>query len=1407
MNFKKLLIVMLVLAICFSLTLAAVACGDDNNTDATDDTTEKTEETADDTSESLLIANGTFEQFTSSNSAPYAPTSWSGSASDSSVESEAGVISLKASDYDAAKSNWGNLANPGNVPEAAEDNHVLMLYNNGQNVYTYSPSSNLSTSIGAYYKLTVQFQVKRGDVGITEGSGAYITFSGDVFHRFGPFNETDSWQTVTLYVEASQVSAKSIRTALSLGLNDNPSSGYAFFDNVLAEKITATQYAEADLSDATHTAAYSMLTPDGDFINSTETNDVKTPYTWTGKKGTGNGDTSSDTYVRSGLVNTANAESWSAWVEKAGLTDNGNVQSPYDTQAVKEGLSDDGMVLAISNEYALSPSGASLYEDCYTAYGFTNGMKMNIAPGTVYRLSVWVYTDLNDKDAILGTMTAREATDLASEIAHDDFGANIIFEGQGDYAFTNINTNKAWTEYVFYIFGSNTRYKSVNLELWLGKGGKSDATRASGTVYFDNMRLTKVAEINDRATMMAEYNTNYVVPSAGTVMLVDMVDNNAEMIVDGNFVGAEWNLAATDDNRGSADWTLAPVNGVRDTATDVKTAIIDTEVEQNEAWWKETYGIDANPKAPYNFNPVLMINNVNPSAYSLRNVEPLTIQSNMHYRLAMWVKTADIKKDKGISVALMNADGDSSMVSFTNLNTADYENEMPDVNGYVQLEFYLKGSNNVTENNAAADNKQVYILVTFGTGNNFDTDEFLSGKVFIANVNMQQIDASEYDSNTTSSTYKKNYSFASTSGSTSGSLADSKFDVVKYEESTVNAATGTQKDLYKPTSWTVATVDNVKAGVLNTTQEAFLAELRTLTQYDFITDWDYAPVYNAWADSVSEAVKNDYRLDFGAPNVFMAYTEKDKTAKAAKLLNNTSTITLSNNSYYVVRCYVRAIGTYGQLEFSTSGNKETIVVPFGMKDENGDYVNKALTTAEEVFACGWEEICFAVKTGSFGSVKATINLYLGNYTADKLIENADDKPTYQGIIFADSFTCYSVDEKVYNAFVTDAVHTVNYTTETFDTTSDKDELTSPDNSSWSGSGSSETKETGIYNRNYTNTELKYLVEQTVQDEEGNDKVENVADDTKTLGKNNVFNTDGLGEGVELGNGVLVINNQVPAYYTFKSASITLSANTAYLLTLDARTYNIKEGENAIIRIAAGEEKYDILINSEHTYAVEGGKYVYTADGAHTYAETASAWHRYCFYLLNDKSSSVSATLNLMVGQSALEAGTDDSHPVQGTAMFDNVTFEPVADKDVFYAQYKNMYVLDADNTVTTDENGNFVAAAAADEYQLYNKAVRLADDYTNEDDKQDEQKEDEEIEPETDSSLIWLYITSIVIAGILIIVLVVWLIRRYMPKKLFKRTKKVDYSRDAADDSTTIKKSSGADAKTDGADSTDEFND
>lgn len=1340
---KNILVALLIVVLSLSIAFCAVACAEtpeDNKP-----TGSENEET---TTETLLITNGRFDKFTTG-TAPFSPSSWTSSVASSDTTPAKGVISLDPSVYENHKAALDNLAYPGNPNDEAE-NKALVLYNKQANATTYT-SSSFKTAVGGYYKITAQYRVVGGEVGITQGSGAYITVTGDAYHRFGPFGATESWETVTFFVTASQTKAQTLNVALSLGISENRSTGYAFFDNVVAEKLegkVAFDEAIAAMPEGSDYAVYSMLTPDQDFINVSGLGNVKSVAGWSYMRGTGNGADCDSNYVSTGIIDMNNEDSWKDWEDKQNGNALTNPGTPYSVSDDKTGLSNDGHILAISNLKALSTNGARNYEDAFTAYGYgkKNDRTINVEPNTYYTLSVWVYTELSSASDILADFTTRELDGIDSTIDHSKYGANIKLAGYDDYLFENINTGKTWQKYTFVLLGNPARAKELSLELWLGLGGKEDATRANGAVYFDNIRLEKLGGIEDRDALIAEY-TNAALYNQEFTKVVDL---SAKELAD-NLIPNSWTVNPVNDinvQDGDMRQDTLDVNALADA---VANAVVKAEGEPDEdyaarveEWWQSNFNISENPLAPYEMNPITVINHLRPSAHELRTAE-FTIVQNLHYRLSVWVKTADIAEGSGITAALMNAEDDSVLQSIKKVNTASYHNDL--TNGYVELVFYIQGKN-LTSLDGKND-VDAYLSLTFGTGNNFDTDEFLSGQLYVANVNMEQVTYSEYN-NVTTGTYVVTKSLATSKGT----VSNGSFDSVSYEEDRISLENGNQTELLKPANWTTSTVDNVKQGILNVNSTALI---NNVLGSGF-------EIYNAWED---DTLAETRPVNFGEPNLYLAYTEAP--VKASKLINSSS-FSASSNSYYIIKGYVRAIGTVGQLSISTSSrNTSPVYLTFGMSG-SGE----------------WEEVIFVMETGNFGSTSVTINLYIGNYSGDT--ESKADT-TYEGKIFADSFSYLSISKDKYEEQKNDAAGSLNYMSlivDTFDTTSTSENVTSPN--VWTGSGStasssvnSESQVIGIYTSRYGTSELLFKDKVTSTDENGKEVVEYVTNDELTLTKDDIFDTTGMPAGTEIGDSMLVINNAKPDYYQYKNSSgITLSKGNSYRLSLWVRTFNIKEGDHVVLRVVADGSTYEIPVNSEYVRKIgQDGKYEMTTNdegkSVNVYEKVESKWQQYNFYFRTTDSESISGVYAYII------FGTKTA-TVQGTVLVDNVSLETI-DEDVFTTEYAKRYVLETEGeeagNAKLDEDGNKIDADGADSYLLNNLAIRFAEDV--EDDQESEEEEKPQEEP-TDSSTIWATVGSIVIAVVLLAVVIVFIVRAAIRKGHLKlkprKAKKTTYDRD-----------------------------
>ncbi len=1294
-KFKHIALVLLVVVLSLTIALVAVACKDKSTDNSS---TTPTDDESPATTETLLITNGDFAKYTAG-TAPYTPSSWDGASYDS-VEQVSGVIPLDESLYNNARSAWDSLAYPGNPDE--DDKFALLIYNKQAGGYAYR-NTGFKTTIGAFYKIDVTFRVLAGEKTIAANSGAFVRFYNLFEQKFGPFGVTDGWQTVTLYLQASQVAEQNLYIELSMGTKGLPTEGYAFFHDVTATKISASDYVNANIDDSSKAAKVSALLADPEFDAYTGTSSINSTFRWNVTEGEGNGAAPSTSNLSSGVLSLEES-AYDTWATSYGDDTKANPGKATEASSLN--------VLALSNEKAIGANGVNNYEDAFTARGYTAASGVNVEPGTYYLLSVWVYTDLNDPAAILEQFKTAGKDGVDSTIDHSKYGANIRLSGNEDVLFENINTNKTWKQYTFVLIGHEYRPKQLSLSLWLGYGGAEDGTRASGTVFFDTVTLENKGLFEDRAELIAYYND----PANVNLEYTKVVDvsslnggNMKENIVqNSNFDDA------TDPLKG---WQLSPLNDVRGTDEDVKVELIDVDAnaDKDEAWWKENYAIDANPQAPYGLSPVLMINNVNPSAYRFKADQTWEIGQNLIYRLGVWLKTANIKDGSGLSVYLKNADDDSTVSSFTKVNTASYENEL--TNDYVELVFYLlAGQMNVGDNGI-----KVYLDIEFGSGNNYSTSGFLSGQVFIANVNMEQVTYSEYNA-ASSGTYTAKKAIASNSST----VSNGNFNEYQYDGDKIDAETGVQKELLKPSSsYTTEDVADLKSGILNVNSTALI---NSLLGDNFV-------IYNAW----DSAVDTEKPLDFGAPNLFVAVTDAYGTAdaksvKAIKVLTSGS-MSLSNNSYYIFKGYIRSVGTKAQLQLSTTSNNSAPLI--FTTNGNGD----------------WEEVIFVIETGNFATASMKFTLYFGEYYAkdgDAWIHDADATDEYQGAVLLDSLTYLTITKSEYDSNKVAAAAFDSYLTDTFDTSAtDTDSLSKPN--LWTSPSASSNVKSGIYSKRYSQVEIVIKEKQTVTDADGNETTNTVTVPEKTLTTTQIFDETGL-DG-SLGDGLLIINNQ-QAYHTqySLSSSVTLSATSYYHFSVDARTYFVEQGKNAIVKLSNGKDDFtfSIAFNSDYRSRVDGKQLVYDT--------LTNEWQSFHFYVATSSASVSSVKLYLILGE--------EDNEVQGDALFDNVKLEKI-DEEAFLAQYSQRYKLDSNGKLVLDDNGNRIDAEGSQAYLLNNRVVRLSDneEQSSEEEKKDDEQQESETKESTPNNLLWLYITSIVIAAVLLVVIVVLVARHFARKR------------------------------------------
>ncbi len=295
---NKTLLILLIVILAFSL-LALAACQPPEDTDEPD-----TDDTETSTTDTALVKNGTFAAAKNSdNSNAYVKdsvTSWTPT-SGMTTYSTAKVGAVDITRFDANKSAvYENMSSPGIAPGTPKnedgtykDTNALVIANTIQDGGSlYYKSAAVTLAKNKHYKLTVDVFTKILNAKEDNLQGVWIYISTGAYAEFQAINTNETWETYTVYIEANNSADRTMYIQLWLGYgpqyigssssgtrNTRMTQGVAFFDNVLMNTITASEYADAFgtyskngrevtvVSDTktTKTAIISLINPDSNF--------------------------------------------------------------------------------------------------------------------------------------------------------------------------------------------------------------------------------------------------------------------------------------------------------------------------------------------------------------------------------------------------------------------------------------------------------------------------------------------------------------------------------------------------------------------------------------------------------------------------------------------------------------------------------------------------------------------------------------------------------------------------------------------------------------------------------------------------------------------------------------------------------------------------------------------------------------------------------------------------------------------------------------------------------------------------------------------------------------------------------------------------------------------------------------
>ncbi len=1158
---RKFLTLLLILMLVSSMVLM-VACKDET-TDPGDSDSDKTE-----TAEPSF-SNGNFGSVNTPASdaedklQPYVPVKWNGvgpttaqiSPSDTSKAFPAagntvsGVITLTDEIYNSAKSKWNNLPlfskNPNTSEGYNKDDNVLMIYSKEASYYHYT-SSSFSIAQNTDYVLTVD--VKTQDIaGNSKASADLPKTAGARVYLFGSSSLYSEYVGIDTNGEWTTYTFY-IQGAVNASKTAYLLLGLGKGDTTSANTSEYLTSGYAFFDNVTLTAIPSSS--QDTYENAVESSTVKkvstqvpnAEFDFVTNK-------KPNLYSLKGTSTVAvynqvntNAQYFEATKEGLGLTENPSTPNGSD-----------------GNVYMISNSTASYI-------GFSTSNMMVFERGTAYQISMWVKTvDVSSSGATL-------VLSMASDDSSDDI------------EITGINTNGEWKLYSFYVYSNQNVASQFYFQFWLGTNKKEDnSSYTSGTAFFDKLSVNKLDIVTDFADAVdAADNLD-----AGKSVKDLTTSKSDNMIQNGYFDSTTgltgWEIATDTDGNG------APVanryNGFDTSKVSLQIVDCDDKITIGD----KTLDASGIPYRVFS-DEVMMVYAPSATQYKLNyNKNTLTLQPYTAYRFSAWVKTTDVQSTAGVGIEIKS--GDDVLASFANLNTTDATD---DLNGYKEVVcfFYTDSKSH-----------DITFSISFGSGTKWTSTTLFQGAAYVSNVSLTENTYSAFSSASTSGSYAKKYNFNDT---VSNSFTNGSFANYDYNK-TEGLATGGMvngsfsKNFGVPSGWTsIITPSKGVGGIVNINNEALKSSIASQTGLMSVNALNNLFFTNPDGDKdLYELCGSPYALMLACPDE----TGKEFVSYGYK---NSSTVTLTADSYYEISVMVKTIG---------ETKASVYLIADSAYDTNTSFTN--INTTAVTQTNGWQKYTFRIKVG-VSNVSVQLGLYLGQNNKPADADEADIATG--GVVFFDSVTQKTIDKKAFDAENTDNnVLKVELAVDSFGLSSSHEDTSylTP-TSSWTGSDNVLKDDTAEYNTGILSIDSYNF---NLLDPADRDAIKAAL-------------------APHTGTNLLVINNKTAGAYSFKSTGKTLAKGTFHRISVWAKTYGLPEGASAYIKLNI-PNKFNV--DNENRFTVNGTEYV-----------------RYDYYIATEASTAISSAV-IELGLGYVEGET--SHYTTGYAIFDDVEFATISEDD------------------------------------------------------------------------------------------------------------------------------------------------
>ncbi len=655
---------------------------------------------------SLEIANSDFSS--TSGSYPATPDSWTGGyVGDGSGNIVSGVVDLTPSVYSG--SDGGNkkfkldqypeYASESNIPRTIFDNSIdypdvdakTLLINTAsgaKTAYAYS-SATIALSPNSFYRFSVW--VKTGDFASDTGATIKLAGLGEdlAFRNINTVSKLEKvdntpkltkendfgWAKYTLYVHTPSASSKSV--TLSLGIGDayvdetdkdtemfgavtTPASGYAFFDNIVAQQISAYDFAydtryftESAARDGFYTGnngtaialdmfGLNYLTDSssneiGTFSDNNESWEMNAVYDADAEDTEYAGPSNAFIYDSFRVLDPAD--------NTYGFTSNpwaplGRAEGYNGIQTPMGFAGSNGNILAISTynsvkkEFESAARGVTSPDYTVSRFGY-------------YRFGVWV----KDENITDGNGISIAVKGQANNTANDNKLNQWYNELTGD---PDDAAHYGWKEHTVYIKGSVLSDLTIHFELWLG----TPDSKSSGIALFDNVTFTELT-YSEYTEMSAENGAQILsldaeVPSTG-------ITNGSFMNV-GDYDALEYPLPVADWKYHTTDTvTSLGFSSVKVDTDDAVYGIIPTDAATFNSIVTNTSKLAGIPNPASFANPplynVALLSSKTKTAFCYQS-SGFTVSTDKANKIAVDLAVTGVSEDSyGASLVLKTSDG------------------------------------------------------------------------------------------------------------------------------------------------------------------------------------------------------------------------------------------------------------------------------------------------------------------------------------------------------------------------------------------------------------------------------------------------------------------------------------------------------------------------------------------------------------------------------------------------------------------------------------------------------------------------------------------------------------------------------------------------------------------------------